>query len=321
MKVAVLLKQVPDTDEVRIDEEKGVLVREGVGAIINPLDLHALEAALELRSSSGASVTVFSMGPPRADEALREAIALGADEAFLLSDPAFAGSDTWATARVLAAALSVYGPFDLVLAGEKATDGETGQVGPEAAVMCDIPFSTYVSKFSVSADSVTVRRTVEDVLETQRLPLPCLLTVLRDINEPSMPTLAGKMRARRAGINVEGVSSLELDPLSESDLARILVEPEHSLLDQYKALLSTEDVTLSFTEEAISEIAALAARMNRETEDIGARRLHTMMENLLEEIQFDAPELSGQEANVDAPLVRHRLERLVADTDVRKYLL
>lgn len=114
---------------------------------------------------------------------------------------------------------------------------------------------------------------------------------------------------------------VELDPLSEDDLARILVEPEHSLLDQYKALLSTEDVVLEFTGEAIREIASLAARMNRETEDIGARRLHTMMENLLEEIQFDAPDLSGQEANVDAPLVRQRLERLVADTDVRKYLL
>ncbi|MDO9508390.1 MAG: ATP-dependent protease ATPase subunit HslU [Thermovirgaceae bacterium] len=114
---------------------------------------------------------------------------------------------------------------------------------------------------------------------------------------------------------------VELNPLSEEDLARILVEPEHSLLDQYKALLSTEDVVLTFTDEAISEIASLAARMNRETEDIGARRLHTMMENLLEDIQFDASELSGQEANVDGPLVRQRLERLVADTDVRKYLL
>jgi len=99
------------------------------------------------------------------------------------------------------------------------------------------------------------------------------------------------------------------------------VEPEHSLMDQYKALLSTEDVVLTFTEEAIGEIASLAARMNRETEDIGARRLHTMMENLLEEIQFDASDLSGQEANVDGQLVRQRLERLVADTDVRKYLL
>ena len=214
MRVAVLLKQVPDTDEVKIDEEKGVLVREGVGAIINPLDLHALEAALDLKRNNGASVTVFSMGPTQADGALREAIALGAEEAFLLSDHVFAGSDTWATARVLAAALSACGPFDLVLAGEKATDGETGQVGPEAAVMCNIPFSTYVSQFTVSDDSVTVKRTVEDGIETQRLSLPCLLTVLRDINEPSMPTLSGKMRARRADISRMGAGSLELEPSS-----------------------------------------------------------------------------------------------------------
>jgi ATP-dependent HslUV protease ATP-binding subunit HslU len=114
---------------------------------------------------------------------------------------------------------------------------------------------------------------------------------------------------------------VELNPLTEEDLARILVEPEHSLVDQYKALLSTEQVTLSFSEGALKEIASLAARMNRETEDIGARRLHTMMENLLEEIQFEAPDLSGQNVKIDDGLVRDRLERLVADTDVRKYLL
>ena len=114
---------------------------------------------------------------------------------------------------------------------------------------------------------------------------------------------------------------VELGPLGEEDLARILVEPEHSLVDQYKALLSTEDVALTFSEEAIKVIASLAAKMNRETEDIGARRLHTMMENLLEEIQFDAPELSGQGVEIDEGLVRERLEKLVADTDVRKYLL
>jgi len=214
MRIAVLLKQVPDTDEVRIDAEKGVLVREGVGAIINPLDLNALEAALSLKRSRPASVTAISMGPPQADAALREALALGADEALLLSDRAFAGSDTWATASVLAAALSSTGPYDLVIAGEKATDGETGQVGPEVAVMCGIPFSTYVSAFTVSDDLVTVRRTVEEGIETQRIALPCLLTVLRDLNEPSMPTLEGKMRARRAEILKADMGSLELDPAS-----------------------------------------------------------------------------------------------------------
>ncbi|MDO9507851.1 MAG: electron transfer flavoprotein subunit beta/FixA family protein [Thermovirgaceae bacterium] len=212
MRIAVLLKQVPDTDEVRIDETKGVLVREGLGTIINPLDLHALEAALLLKRSRGVSVTALTMGPSQADVALREALALGADDAILLCDPSFAGSDTWATARALSTALSASGPYDLILAGEKATDGETGQVGPETAVMCKLPFSTYVSFFSVSDDSVTVRRTVEDGIETQQLPLPCLLTVLRDINEPSMPALSGKMRARRAHIREMDAGSLGLDP-------------------------------------------------------------------------------------------------------------
>ena len=137
LKIAVFLKQVPDTDEVRMDEQKGTLIREGVGTVINPLDQNALQLALELRDRLGGSVSALSMGPAQAEVALREALALGADEAILLCDRAFAGSDTWATARTLAAASGKTGPFDLFLAGAKATDGETGQVGPEAAAMMD----------------------------------------------------------------------------------------------------------------------------------------------------------------------------------------
>jgi electron transfer flavoprotein beta subunit len=195
--IAVLVKQVPDSDEVKMDEEKGTMVRSGVGAIINPLDLHAIECAIDLREKFGGKVRVFSMGPPQAEEALREAVALGVDEVFLLTDPCFAAADTWATAKTLAAAIAKTGPYDLILAGEKATDGETGQVGPEVAVMLGLPFSTYVSQLDIEKDSAVVRRTVEDGVEIQRLPLPCLLTVLRDLNEPSMPTLAGKKKARR----------------------------------------------------------------------------------------------------------------------------
>lgn len=211
MRVAVLLKQVPDSDEVRMDEEKGTMIREGTGAIINPLDLHALEAAVKVRSVRGGKVTVFSMGPPQAEKALREAIALGADEVVFLSDSRFAAADTWATARTLVAAIEKNGPFDLILAGEKATDGETGQVGPGVAAMLDLPFSTYVSDFEIDADDrVLVRRTVEDGIERQRLPLPCLLTVLRDLNEPGMPTLAGKKKGRRADIPVTTLDDLEV---------------------------------------------------------------------------------------------------------------
>lgn len=213
MRIGVLLKQVPDTDEVCMDEEKGTMIREGAGAIINPLDLHALQAALDLRSSRGGEVSVISMGPPQAEKALREAIALGANNVFFLNDPGFAAADTWATAATLVAALRAFGPFDLVLAGEKAIDGETGQVGPEVAAMLDLPFSTYVSDIHIHGEgSVIVSRTVEDGIERQRLPLPCVLTVLRDLNEPAMPTLAGKKKGRRTEICVTSLEDLDLNP-------------------------------------------------------------------------------------------------------------
>lgn len=137
---------------------------------------------------------------------------MGADKGVLLTDRAFAGSDTWATAKVLAAAVKKAGPFDLVLAGEKATDGETGQVGPETAALLGMPFSTYVSALSLAGGGVEVARTVEEGIQRQYLPFPCLLTVLHALNEPSMPTLAGKKRARRTEIPLEGIASIGLSP-------------------------------------------------------------------------------------------------------------
>ncbi|HOO63818.1 MAG TPA: electron transfer flavoprotein subunit beta/FixA family protein [Synergistaceae bacterium] len=210
MNIAVLIKQVPDTEEVRMDPERGTMIRQGVGSIINPLDLNALEGALAFRRIRGGKVTVFSMGPLQAEEALREALALGADEGYLLTDSAFAGGDTWATAKVLAEACRKTGPYDLILGGEKATDGETGQVCPEVAVMLDIPFSTYVSFMELREEGVRIRRTVEEGGEWQFLPFPCLLTVLRNLNEPSLPTLAGKKRARRTSLPRYGREELEL---------------------------------------------------------------------------------------------------------------
>lgn len=214
MRIAVLIKQVPDSDDVRMDPETGTMVREGVGAIVNPLDLNALQAALDLKNDApgGAEVTVITMGPPKAHEALRECISMGADGGVLLSDRAFAGSDTWATARALAKAVEKTGPYDLVLAGEKATDGETGQVGPEVAVLLDLPFTTYVVRMELADGTATVRRMVEEGIHIQRLPLPCMITVLHALNEPSMPTLAGKKRARRIDIPVLGASDLSMAP-------------------------------------------------------------------------------------------------------------
>lgn len=211
MDIAVLIKQVPDTDEVKMDPEKGTMIRDGVGSLINPLDLNALEAALSLTGQRQETVTVLSMGPPQAERALREGLALGAERAFLLSDRAFAGADTWATAKVLAMLLEKTGPYDLILAGGKATDGETGQVGPEVATLLGLPFATYVSRLEAATEGVTVRRTVEEGYQRLRLPCPCLVTVLHDLNEPSMPTLAGKKRGRRAEVTRWGLADLGLD--------------------------------------------------------------------------------------------------------------
>lgn len=197
MRIVVLVKQVPDSDEIKMDPEKGTMIREGAGNIVNPLDLNALEAGLALRKEYGGEVSVLSMGPPQADIALREALALGADFAYLVSDRYFAGADSWATSLVLVKAIEKLGPFDLIIAGEKATDGETGQVGPEVAAMLDIPFATYVSSIVVSDGSIKVRRTVEEGYQTQQLEFPCLVTVLNDINDPGMPTLSLKKKARR----------------------------------------------------------------------------------------------------------------------------
>src|SRR6056297_2097175 len=147
MKIAGLIKQVPDTDDVKLDPETGTMIREGSGTIINPLDLNAIEAAVRIKKKIGnpSEITVITMGPPHAQYALREAIALGADRGVLLTDRKFAGADSWATAKVLSEALRHTGDFQMILAGEKATDGETGQVGPEVAAMLSIAFSTYVS--------------------------------------------------------------------------------------------------------------------------------------------------------------------------------
>ncbi len=210
MRIAVLMKQVPDTDDVKLDEEKGTMIREGIGAVINPLDLHAIEAGRQFVEQDGGTLSVFSMGPPQTEESLREAIAMGAHTATLLTDRKFGGADTWATARTLCEILKLEGPFDLILAGEKATDGETGQVGPEVAAMLGIPFSTYVSAIEKKNDGVIVTRTVEDGYETQFLPFPCLLTVLNNLNQPGMPTLAGKKRGHSATLKIVKAADLSI---------------------------------------------------------------------------------------------------------------
>ena len=199
MNFVVLVKQVPDTDEVKMDHERGVMIRDGVGSIVNPLDLNALEAAMRIRGD-GDTVTVVSMGPPKAEESLRECLALGADRAVLATDAAFAGSDSWVTSGVLAAVINKIGIPDLIIAGEKATDGETGQVGPEVAALLGRPVATRVTKLTKLPDGIEVTCTLEEGILIQRFDTPCLVTVLSDINTLPLPTLSGKKRAYSLGV-------------------------------------------------------------------------------------------------------------------------
>ena len=200
MKIVVCIKQVPDTAEVRINPETNTLIRDGVPSMINPYDLHALEAAIKIKEEGSATVTALTMGPPQAEEALREAVAIGADEGVLLTDRAFAGSDTWATAYTLYKAVEILG-FDLILCGKQAIDGDTAQVGPEMAEFLNIPHIAYVKKIEKIEDrSIIVQRLMGEGHDVVESSLPVLMTVVRELNEPRLPSLKGKMKAKKAEI-------------------------------------------------------------------------------------------------------------------------
>lgn len=212
MNIIVTIKQVPETNDVRMDEETGTMVREGVESIINPLDLYALEVGLKLKEQNGGAVTVITMGPPSAEKALREAIAMGCDKGILVSGKEFAGSDTIATSYVLAQAINLLGDFDLVVAGERATDGDTGQVGPAMAAFLDLPLSTYTSSIiEVNNNVITVERLIEEGYETLELPMPALLTVVKEISFPRLPTLRGKQLAKKKDIPVWTAEKMKLE--------------------------------------------------------------------------------------------------------------
>jgi electron transfer flavoprotein beta subunit len=201
MNTVVCLKQVPGTTEVKIDPVKNTLIRQGIKNIVNPFDTYALEEGVRLKERFGGKVTALSMGPPQAIEMLREAITVGADEAVLLSDVAFAGADTWATSYTLGKAMRKLGNIDLVICGRQTIDGDTGQVGPELAEMMGVPFIAYVSKVDEIKDGLLrVQRMVEDGYETIEARLPSVITVVKEINRPRLPSLRGQMKAKSAQI-------------------------------------------------------------------------------------------------------------------------
>jgi electron transfer flavoprotein beta subunit len=212
MNIIVCLKQVPGTTAVKIDPQTNTLVRQGIESIINPFDTYAVEEAVRIKEKHSGKVTVITMGPPQAETALREAISRGADEAVLLTDRAFGGADTWATARTLAQAILKLSPYDLIICGRQTIDGDTGQVGPEMAEMLGIPFVAYVSQVEEIKDNkIRVRRMIEEGHEIIEANLPVLITVSKEINLPRLPSLRGISRSRSAKIPAWGVAELGIE--------------------------------------------------------------------------------------------------------------
>jgi len=203
MEIVVCVKQVPDTTEVKIDPVTNTLIRQGVPSIVNPFDKNAIEAALQLKEAYGGKVTVLSMGPPQAKDALKECLAMGADSAILISDRAFGGSDTLATSYTLAATIRKLGSYDIILFGKQAIDGDTAQVGPETAEHLGIAQVTYASKIELSGEVAKIEREHEEGYEIIEVKLPAVVTVIKTLNyEPRYPTVKGTMKANRTEIPV-----------------------------------------------------------------------------------------------------------------------
>ena len=210
MKIIVCIKQVPDTKEVKLDPVTGTLIRDGVPSIINPDDKAGLEAALSLKDSLGAEVSVITMGPPQADAVLREAMAMGADNAYLVTDRAFGGADTLATSTTLAAALRKI-DYDLIITGRQAIDGDTAQVGPQISEHLDIPNVSYAEDIKVEGNTVIVKRQYEDRYHTVKVQMPCLVTALGEMNTPRYMTPGGIYDAYKVKkVTVWGRSDLEV---------------------------------------------------------------------------------------------------------------
>jgi electron transfer flavoprotein beta subunit len=210
MKIVVCIKQVPNTNKVKLDPATGTLLRKGIPSIINPDDKAGLEAALRLKDRHGAQITALSMGPPQAEAALREALAMGADEAVLLTNRAFGGADTWATSSTLAAALKRL-EHDLILTGRQAIDGDTAQVGPQIAEHLGLPNISYAEELRLEGDHIVVKRQYEDRYHVIKAKLPCLVTALAELNKPRYMTPGGIFAAYAKPIRVWGRSDLDVD--------------------------------------------------------------------------------------------------------------
>ena len=255
-KLLVLVKQVPATENVKMNETTGTMVRTAMEAVINPLDLYAVEEAVQIKEQSedDVHVTVLSMGPPMAESAIREAISMGCDDGFLICGKEFAGSDTWATAYGLSQAITSLGEYDLVLCGERATDGETGQVGPMVGAFLDLPVMTYVSAIdSFTKESIVAHRAIEGGHEVVEGPLPLLVSVVKEINEPRLPTLGGKIRARKTEIALLSSKDINADSakLGLSGSPTRVVKMFYPTITRTGSIVSTEDISV---EECVEQL-------------------------------------------------------------------
>lgn len=212
MKIIVCVKQVPDTNEIKINPETGTLIRDGVPSILNPDDANALEQALRIKDLyPDTTVSVITMGPPQAKEMLQECIAMGADDAILLSDRALGGSDTWATSNALSAGIKKIGKVDMIFAGRQAIDGDTAQVGPQIAEKLGISQVTYVKEFEMIKDGILVKRSLEDGYELLKVKTPCVLTAIKELNKPRYMSVRGILKAGASEIKVWNADDIGVD--------------------------------------------------------------------------------------------------------------
>jgi electron transfer flavoprotein beta subunit len=255
MNIVVCLKQVPGTTEVKIDPNTNTLIRQGIENIINPFDTYALEEAVRLKEKHGGKVTVITMGPPQAEAALREAISLGADEAVLLSDRAFAGADTWATANTLSKAILKLEKTDMIICGRQTIDGDTGQVGPEISEMLQWPFIAYVSKIEEIRDNyLRVSRMIEEGHEVMETTLPCIITVAKEINVPRLPSLRGIMKSKNAKITTWGINELG----TEADMVGLAGSSTQVIKIFFPQRISKAEI---LTGDAAAQVVTLVERL------------------------------------------------------------
>lgn len=253
MKILVFVKQVPDTDDVKLDPKTGNLRREGVQSMINPLDANSIEAAMQLKEKYGATVVAISMGPPQAEDVLKKALALGCDEAYLLSDRAFGGADTLATAYTLAKAAEKIGDYDLLLFGRHAVDGDTAQTGPATAAYLGIPQITLAGSIDVQDGWVVCDRALEDSVQRVRAKLPALVTVCAEINTPRYPTPINIMKALKKPREIWNAEALGVDtartgiPGSPSSTKKVFEPPKRNT-DTHYFTGSAEEIAAQFVD-------------------------------------------------------------------------